>query len=617
MADTIWEKEKVFETEMDATIAPLLKRVSMFLEDENWEKADEYCEKVLDQDPENGQAYLGKLMVEKHVSKLEELADCNESFENSLNYQKTVRFGGDRIASILNDYNSRIKERNENARIENIYNEAMAVMKSANSEEAFRTAAERFQMVPGFNAADSLAEQCLIRAEAFRERQSVEKEKANKKKKKSIVIISAILAACIVIATLLILIILPTIKKSTYIKKHGQKTYELFGIVEKGKTITFGSYEQDNDFTNGAEPIEWTVLEVTGNKALVISKYVLDNQPFNETAPTVSLGSGQSGPDITWKNCDIREWLNNSFFNETFNSDVQSAILETKLSSSHDVDGDIVTKNTKDKVFFLSHEEADAYFNTKTTRRALGTYYCRSSATFMTDDGYCWWWLRDTITIGAKADAVRSYGDYWAPRVDDKEGIRPAMWISLKDGSSKPSDNLVEVESDVPIVPETTTQEETTTEFIGGGPHAPDIYVSIVDELMVRTGPGTEYEAFAKLSKGDEFSSLESVNGWAHGYYNDREAWVSEQYLTSWPPGTGNYSDFEKAIEQFDPMHLSGAVGPYSIEYRGLDNTYVYFQAYAGGGWECVKVTQASQTNPYTVEYMSDAEKAQYEQKPY
>lgn len=168
---------------------------------------------------------------------------------------------------------------------------------------------------------------------------------------------------------------------------------------------------------------------------------------------------------------------------------------------------------------------------------------------------------------------------------------------------------------------ETTTQEETTetqsTAAIGGGPHAPDPYVSTVNELMVRTGPGTEYEAFAKLSKGEEFSSLESVNGWAHGYYNGRDGWVSEQYLVSWPAGTGNYSDFEKAIEQFDPMHLSGAVGPYDIQYRGLDSTYVYFQAYAGGGWECVKVTQATQNNPYTVEYMSDAERAQYEQNPY
>ena len=45
----------------------------MFLEDGNFKEADEYCEKVLDQDPENAQAYLGKLMAEVKVRKQEAL----------------------------------------------------------------------------------------------------------------------------------------------------------------------------------------------------------------------------------------------------------------------------------------------------------------------------------------------------------------------------------------------------------------------------------------------------------------------------------------------------------------------------------------------------------------
>lgn len=42
-------------------------RAFMFLEDGNFDEADEYCEKVLDIDPENAQAYLGKLMAELRV----------------------------------------------------------------------------------------------------------------------------------------------------------------------------------------------------------------------------------------------------------------------------------------------------------------------------------------------------------------------------------------------------------------------------------------------------------------------------------------------------------------------------------------------------------------------
>ena len=73
--------------------APLLKRAFMFLEDGNWQEADAYCEKVLDIDPENAQAYLGKLMVELKAGRREALKDCKEPFDGSKNYQKAVRFG--------------------------------------------------------------------------------------------------------------------------------------------------------------------------------------------------------------------------------------------------------------------------------------------------------------------------------------------------------------------------------------------------------------------------------------------------------------------------------------------------------------------------------------------
>ena len=36
---------------VNSAVAPLLKRISLFLEDGNWQEADEYCERVLDSDP--------------------------------------------------------------------------------------------------------------------------------------------------------------------------------------------------------------------------------------------------------------------------------------------------------------------------------------------------------------------------------------------------------------------------------------------------------------------------------------------------------------------------------------------------------------------------------------
>ena len=55
-ADKPAVRETVVVQETTANTAPLLKRAFIFLEDGDWNSADEYCEKVLDLDPECAQA---------------------------------------------------------------------------------------------------------------------------------------------------------------------------------------------------------------------------------------------------------------------------------------------------------------------------------------------------------------------------------------------------------------------------------------------------------------------------------------------------------------------------------------------------------------------------------
>ena len=72
-------------------------------------------------------------------------------------------------------------------------------------------------------------------------------------------------------------------------------------IEEDGKEyIVFGSYEQDGNKKNGKEPIEWEVLGEDENGILVVSRYILDCQPYNK-----------SPSHVTWKTCTLRKWLNN------------------------------------------------------------------------------------------------------------------------------------------------------------------------------------------------------------------------------------------------------------------------------------------------------------------
>ena len=51
-----------------------IKRARLFLESSEWEKAIEYCEKILDIDPENSQAYMARELAERQCSNISELA---------------------------------------------------------------------------------------------------------------------------------------------------------------------------------------------------------------------------------------------------------------------------------------------------------------------------------------------------------------------------------------------------------------------------------------------------------------------------------------------------------------------------------------------------------------
>ena len=147
-----------------AATAPLLRRAFMFLEDGEWDRADDFCEQVLNQEPENAQAYLGKLMAELRVRRQENLPNCERPFNNSNNYQKAVRFGGDKITGMLSGYIDHINKRNETARLTDIYNSAVNAMKAASSESSYNAAAATFKTISGFKDADSLAEQCFEKA---------------------------------------------------------------------------------------------------------------------------------------------------------------------------------------------------------------------------------------------------------------------------------------------------------------------------------------------------------------------------------------------------------------------------------------------------------------------
>lgn len=193
-------------------------------------------------------------------------------------------------------------------------------------------------------------------------------------------------------------------------------------ISTVGQIVTLGNYEQDNDTTNGAEPIEWIVLDVQGDYALVVSKNVLDAKAFCEEPQTT----------ISWEKSSVRMWLVSSFFNEAFSIDEQNRICTIKQD------------NVDDRIFLLSEEEAAKYFKTNYDRCAKATAYATARGVYTSrgyteDDadfnGTCRWWLRTVDTENGVAARVRSIGDVYHMGYDvtsDDVGVRPAMWIEKK-----------------------------------------------------------------------------------------------------------------------------------------------------------------------------------------
>ena len=152
----------------NANTAPLLERAFMFLEDGEWARADEFCEQVLNIFPKNAQAYVGKLMAELRVRKQESLKDCAEPFDSKNNYQKAIRFADDALKNSLIGYHQHIITRNELARLDSVYNDAMSAMNSAKEEKGYLHAADIFESIREHRDAAVLAQQCREKAEIVR-----------------------------------------------------------------------------------------------------------------------------------------------------------------------------------------------------------------------------------------------------------------------------------------------------------------------------------------------------------------------------------------------------------------------------------------------------------------
>ena len=201
------------------------------------------------------------------------------------------------------------------------------------------------------------------------------------------------------------------------------ETMDSYAPAAFGETIVFGRYEQDNDLTNGSEPIEWLVLDKQDDRALVISRYALDCRRYNEELHSV-----------TWETCTLRNWLNGSFLNEAFSEEELALIRTATVSADKNPQYSTDPGNsTSDRAFLLSIDEANRYFADDTVRECMPTPYAVAQGCYV-NNGYCWWWLRSPGDNRSDAAGIDCDGSvsYYGNIIDiDKYAVRPAMWIDV------------------------------------------------------------------------------------------------------------------------------------------------------------------------------------------
>lgn len=222
-----------------------------------------------------------------------------------------------------------------------------------------------------------------------------------------------------------------------------------------GDIVTFGTYEQDNNPDNGAEPIEWIVLDIVNQKdsmskkvdhrVLLISVYALDVQPYHAEHDTV-----------TWKDCSLRKWLNEEFYGTAFTEDEQKLIAQASADNSDDQGNDewepITTSGntvTKDNVFLLSYREVYKkpkddkkkekdilYFPEKKAAACTLTDYAIAKGAMTNDSKAAAWWLRSPGKNQFSAAGVYFDGSVFSGNVTSGYlAVRPAIWMKVEDAA--------------------------------------------------------------------------------------------------------------------------------------------------------------------------------------
>ena len=208
---------------------------------------------------------------------------------------------------------------------------------------------------------------------------------------------------------------------------------ETNGLISKDvkvdDIVSFGKFYDLNENNETIKvPISWKVLTIENDHVLLITKDIIKTLPYNTT-----------WNPINWRDCSLRKWLNDDFYDIAFN-EYEKAYISEVINNNNGNEKHKIKQNfdTLDKVFLLSAEEVRRFFYRK-SMQALGTKYALNEGLWVakngSSEGYSVWWLRNTgknTSFASLIHAGGSVGDDGDGVATKGNGLRPCIWVKMK-----------------------------------------------------------------------------------------------------------------------------------------------------------------------------------------
>ena len=233
-------------------------------------------------------------------------------------------------------------------------------------------------------------------------------------------IVSAVAAASIAAAVVVTQVVIPAQEKAAEEARiTGVK--ESFSNAQVGQTIEFGEYEQDNNESNGKEPIVWKVLAVTDDNVLLLSEKGLDIKTLGLTS---YIGKKHSQLTKTvYESSEAFSWLQSDFMDEAFPNPNERELIKNNAFCLSEDQVNTYLSNSEDRICTLSE-----YARRQTARGASTLSWWLDSV----EDVKLTWRERSESLTAIKVPVVNTYGqiDLWDISSSNAAlVVRPAIYV--------------------------------------------------------------------------------------------------------------------------------------------------------------------------------------------